>query len=314
MQANTRRRWSVALATIIVVAAAAGLVRVLSANWTEVRRAVRAADWALLAAGLLAAMLAMALVAQRWHATLRTLGAQASLPDAVRWFMTGQMGKYAPGGVLQVVGQGELAARGGVARRAAYASVILSTVVLVGGAALVVAGGAVLPSTTTPWWAVGIGAAICAVFLEPHLRRTLLTKAGVHESSGGLAPRRLVGLVVGGVPAWLAVGAATWLVARAFSPQIGIAPIVVAAVASWLVGIVTLPAPGGIGVREAVLAAALRDDLGSGTAALVALTARMVFLAADLGWFLLARFLPVAPPAAEAAADPALLSEGEPQP
>jgi uncharacterized membrane protein YbhN (UPF0104 family) len=307
MQAATRRRWSVALAALIVVAATAGLVRAFATNWVEVRSALRDANWWLLAAGAAGALVAMALIAQRWHATLQALGAQVPLVDGVRWFMTGQMGKYAPGGVLQVVGQGELAARGGVPRRAAYASVILSTVVLVGGAALVVAGGAALPGTDTPWWAVGVGAAITAVFLEPHLRRLLLTKAGVQESSGGLAPRRLVALVVGGVPAWLAIGMSTWLVARAFSPDIGVAPVVVAAVASWLVGIVTLPAPGGIGVREAVLAAALRDDLGAGTATLVAITARMVFLAADVGWFLLARLLRANPSATS-------VSEAAPQP
>lgn len=306
MQPRTRRRLSVALAVVIVAAAAAGLARTLSRHWPEVQRAVRDANWGLLVASLLVAALAVACIAQRWHATLHALGATVPLGDATRWFMTGQMGKYAPGGVWHLVGQGELATRGGVPRRAAYASVILSTVVLVSAAAVVVAGGAVLPGTDTPWWAVGFGAGITAVILEPHLRRLLLAKAGVDDS--GLGVRRLLGLVTGSLPAWFLVGLATWLVARAFSPSVSLGTIVVAGVASWLVGIVTLPAPGGIGVREAVLTAALRDDLGSGTAALVALTARMVFLAADVGWFVAARVWTVR------AAAGRVVSEAEPSP
>lgn len=307
MQPRTRRRLSVALAVVIVAAAAAGLTRTLSRHWPEVQRALRDANWGLLAASVLVAAIAVAFIAQRWHATMQSLGATVPLGAALRWFMTGQMGKYAPGGVWHLVGQGELATRGGVPRRAAYASVILSTVVLVSAAAVVVAGGAVLPGSDTPWWAVGFGAGITAVVLEPHLRRLLLAKAGVDATSSGLGVRRLLGLVAGSVPAWFLVGLATWLVARAFSPSVSLSTIVVAGVASWLVGIVTLPAPGGIGVREAVLTAALRDDVGSGTAALVALTARMVFLAADVGWFLAARLWTMR------AATPAV-SEVEPSP
>jgi uncharacterized membrane protein YbhN (UPF0104 family) len=67
-----------------------------------------------------------------------------------------------------------------------------------------------------------------------------------------------------------------------------------ASIASWLVGIVTLPAPGGIGVREAVFAAGLTGGTGgvsSAAAALVALMARLVFVVADVILFLVARVL-----------------------
>jgi uncharacterized membrane protein YbhN (UPF0104 family) len=272
----------VALGAIIVVGAVVGLGRSLTRNWTEVRIELADADWQWLAAGTVAAAVAVLLVAHRWHRTLTVLGASVDWTDTTRWFMTGQMAKYAPGGFWHVVGQGELASRGGVPRRTAYASVLLSTATMVGGAAVLVALGALLPEhSRTPWWAVVAGVALSLVFLEPHLRHLLLTRAG---AAAPVPARSLIGLALGSVPMWLVVGASTWLVARAFDPDVTLGRVVVAAVASWLVGIVTLPAPGGIGVREAVLVAALRDDVGSGTAALIAITARLAFVVADVAW------------------------------
>ena len=290
MASQVRRNLSVGLAVVILVAAFYGLGRALATNWADVKQALHHANWWFLAAGAVGAMVAVAGLAQRWHATLRALGADVPLVVASRWFMTGQLGKYAPGGMWHIVGQGELATRGGVPRRAAYASVMIATVTLIGGAAVVVAGGALAPdSVRTPWWAVGLGGGIIAVLFIPQLRRFLLRKAGVPD--GMLAARQLLWLVLGTVPTWLLIGVSSWLVARAFSNDLNVSRTILAAVASWLVGIVTLPAPGGIGVREAVFATALKVDTGAGAATLIALMARMVFLAADVAWFVLARFV-----------------------
>jgi uncharacterized membrane protein YbhN (UPF0104 family) len=294
MAGPARRNLSVGLAVVILLAACYGLVHALVVNWDDVTYALHHANWWFLALGAAGAMVAVAMLAERWHASLRALGADIPLVVACRWFMTGQLGKYAPGGVWHIVGQGELAARGGVPRRAAYASVMVATVTLIGGAAVVVAGGAAVPgSGRTPWWAVGLGGGIIAVLFVPQLRRFLLRKAGVPD--GTMSGTRLLWLVLGTVPTWLVIGVSSWLVSRAFSNDLAVARTILAAVASWLVGIVTLPAPGGIGVREAVFAAAIKVDTGAGTATLIALMARMVFLAADVVWFVLARFLPHRP-------------------
>jgi uncharacterized membrane protein YbhN (UPF0104 family) len=81
----------------------------------------------------------------------------------------------------------------------------------------------------------------------------------------------------------LAIGAATWLVAAALDPG---APdalnIVFATVLSWVVGFLVVPAPGGIGVREAVFVAAATSLSSPGVAAAVAVVARVVFIMVDL--------------------------------
>ncbi len=289
-----KRNLSIAAAAIILVAAVYGLVRAFTSNWDEVRDALRNANWWLLALSILVAIISVAMIGDRWHATLEALGSPSRRGRSLRWFFTGQIGKYAPGGVWHVVGQGELARRGGIPRRTAYASVMICTVILVGAAALTVAVGAAIPrQADTPWWAVGLGAGIVAALFVPQLRRRLLRVAGVTDTSA-LPAATLARLILGSVPAWVAIGVASALVSEALRQDVAFGRVVLASIASWLVGIVTLPAPGGIGVREAVFAAGLTGGTGAisaAAAALVALMARLVFVVADVVLFFVARFL-----------------------
>jgi uncharacterized membrane protein YbhN (UPF0104 family) len=285
---TTRRALTVGLALAIVVGALYGLVHAVTGNWHEVRGALSHANWLLLLTGFAVALIVVPLLAQRWNATMRALGADVTVSQSAGWFATGQLGKYAPGGVWHIVGQGELAARGGIGRAVAYSSVVLSTITLVAGAAVTVAIGGVLPGVDgVRWWAVAAGIGALLVLLEPHLRRLLLSK--IRIDAHAVSARQLLRLVVGCIPVWVLIGTSTWLTARAFGPGLGVLRTMVGAVGSWLVGIVTLPAPGGIGVREAVFAAVVRRDLGSTTAALVALVSRLSFLLADVTCFAIAR-------------------------
>jgi uncharacterized membrane protein YbhN (UPF0104 family) len=51
---------------------------------------------------------------------------------------------------------------------------------------------------------------------------------------------------------------------------------------AWIVGFVAIYAPGGIGVREAVLVALLRGRLGSADALVLAVTSRLVLAVVDV--------------------------------
>ena len=55
------------------------------------------------------------------------------------WFFVGQLGKYVPGGIWPVVGQAELARRGGTTRGIAYSATAMSMVATFLGAATVAA-------------------------------------------------------------------------------------------------------------------------------------------------------------------------------
>jgi uncharacterized membrane protein YbhN (UPF0104 family) len=251
----------------------------------------------------------MTAIAIPWRRALRLLGGDLSYPETVARYYLGELGKYLPGGVWPVVGRGELARRGGVARGAAYGSVALSLAALylaamflaVGGAPAIVSGG---DDAGRYLWALallplGLVALHHAVLErgrrlgERMLRRSITVEIPRWKDS--------LGLIACYVPAWLAIGTATWAVARGLGQDVGWFDVAPAAILSWIVGFVLVPVPGGVGVREAAFIAAA-GNLDPGVAAAVAIVARVMFIATDaLGALLsslwLARCRPTTPDA-----------------
>jgi len=84
--------------------------------------------------------------------------------------------------------------------------------------------------------------------------------------------------------AWPFTGISFWLVGRALlgAPARDIPVYVGAFAAAWTVGVIAVYAPGGLGVREAVLVAILRDRIGSADALVLAAASRGVLVVADV--------------------------------
>lgn len=263
------------------------VVRELATEWDRVGDAVADAQVGWIAAGLVLAVAAMAAIAWSWADALAALGARVGRRRVMAWYFLGELGKYLPGGVWPVLGRGELARRGGVARTTAYASVVLSLLTLYLGALLVAA-------TLAPIDLAGDGsvsAALALLVLLPlglallHHRVLDGVLGWVRRVTGRsvtiAVPRwtTVVGLVLRYVPAWACVGVSTWCVARAVSPDAPLVRIALAAVLSWIAGFVAVPVPAGAGVREAVFIAVA--GLPGAIAATVAVTARVLFIVAD---------------------------------
>ena len=244
-------RWLAMIATVLVVGVAVGFVAAtLADRWEESRDALRDARPAWLALAALGAAAGMTWIAWTWRHAARLTGGDMTSGQSVRWYVVGELGKYVPGSVWPVVGRAELARRAGADRRIAYSGVALSLVAVYAANAVVVAALRVWP----------LAAAVVAVaLLVPPARRYAL-------------------LVIRYLPAWVLIATATWCVARAFGPAAwtDVAP---AAVFSWLVGFLVIPAPGGVGVREAAFVAAV--GLPAGVAATIAVVARLVFVGVD---------------------------------
>jgi len=286
------RRHTVAVVTsaIGIAIAAAGLVfvvRQIVDQWDEVREEIADASWGWLVVAFVVAAVGMTLIALGWVPVLRALGGKLTFAQAVRWYFPGEIGKYVPGGVWPVVGRAELARRGGVRRRVAYPSVALSLVTLYLAAMATVL--LALPfavaderDSSTPFLVLVL-LPLGLLALHPKVVGGFLrlVERLTGRELGMAVPswRAMIGLVVRFVPAWVAIGTATWAVARAFTDDAPFADVFVSAVLSWIVGFVLVPVPGGIGVREAVFTATV--SLPSGTAATVALVARLGFMLVD---------------------------------
>ena len=95
---------------------------------------------------------------------------------------------------------------------------------------------------------------------------------------------------------WLVIGLSFWLTARALVPV----PVkdltfyLGSFGAAWVVVLIAIYAPGGLGVREGLLVALLRGRIGTADAVVVAAASRLVFTFVDVtlaafGWLVLRR-------------------------
>jgi uncharacterized membrane protein YbhN (UPF0104 family) len=291
---------------VLAVAAAVFVGRALVRDRAEIGDALEGAAPGWLALAAVLAVVGMTAIALPWRRAIQLLGDDLPTSQAVRRYFVGEIGKYLPGGVWPILGRGELARRWGVRRAAAYGSVLLSLLALYLAAMFVVVAG--LPALLSGGDGTGPIAVLALLplgLLALH-PRALRLAIGVVERLAKRSVdlplpswRESVGLVARYVPAWLAIGAATWAVARSLDPSAGLLEIGTAATLSWLVGFVLVPVPGGVGVREAAFVAAA-GSLDPGIAAAVAVAARVIFVLVDaigaaIGSTLLRR---VAPPAA----------------
>ncbi len=262
----------------------------LARDWDEVTTAFTDTDprWAVLA--FVCGACAMSVIGGNWVALLRGRGAAVEMRSGFAWFFVGQLGKYVPGGIWPVVGQAELAARGGVARRDAYTATATSMVATLTGAAAFASITGVATSSDRRWIAAAIGLALVAALgvlsAETSHRRLETWVAKVTRRPVALpAGRFLTVQTLRHVPVWLLFGAMNVAVVVALdgSPSTRtVFEVLFASTLSWMAGFVVIGLPGGIGVREAVLVSALTGPLGAGVALSVAITSRIVSVVVDV--------------------------------
>ena len=294
MQRKHLARLSTVVGIGLGVAAVAFVVRFLARDWDEVSNSLADARPGWVLAAFVVAAVAMTAIAVPWRTVLRVLGGELPLSEVIARYYVGEIGKYLPGGLWPVVGRGELAARGGVPRTAAYGSVALSLallylaamfVVLVSVPFMIAAGG----SLRYLWVLVVLpmGLAVLHHSVLERVRATASRLTGREINLVIPAWRDSLTILVSYIPSWLFVGTATWLVSRGLGADAGWVDIAPAAVQSWVVGFVLIPVPGGVGVREAAFLAAASSTLEPGVAAAVALVARVLFVVVDAGGFIL---------------------------
>jgi uncharacterized membrane protein YbhN (UPF0104 family) len=302
-----RRRGLLRLGLLLVAVVFAVLA--LHSQWGDVRD--RSADLSVghvaAAAAFLVASLVCTLLA--WRAVLAGLGDDVPLRPAARIFFLGQLGKYVPGSVWALVSQMELGRAYGLRRnKVATAGVLglaISLAVALVLALLVVP--ATLSSGSAGYAAFVLLLIPLAVVLHPKVLTRLL-QWGLRvlrrpELDAPLTGRMIVEVavlstlnnVLLGLGVWqLAVDlgghgwALVWLCVGTYS---------LAASA----GVIAIPLPAGAGLREAILVLLLAPKIGTPSATVVAIVARLLATVADVGAAglasLSARRHPVAPAA-----------------
>ena len=227
-------------------------------------------DWPSLTGAFLLTGIGVLATGFIWLFILDRLGADTR-PQWMTIFFQSQLAKYIPGAVWQYAGRIAMARVRGLPTRVIARSMPIelgASVVGAGVVSLFLLGVWGLPAAVL----VAIG---CLVIARTSPARE--TKRARDISASTLATP-LYAIV------WIIVGSAFWLTA---SGIFGVSPrqltfYVGAFAAAWLVGLVAIYAPGGLGVREAVLVFLLRNRLGSADALLVAAVFRGILTVSEL--------------------------------
>jgi len=223
-------------------------------------------DVAIFAAAVAVSVVAVSAYGLVWPYLLRRLGTPAPI-SWVTLFFKSQLGKYLPGSVWQYAGRVGLARSRGVPVQRAVASIAAE--VVCSAIAAATASSLVLNSVVAAGVFGGLAGLLALTF-------GVRNKLAVLEAAPGAV---ILYLLV-----WCIYGVAFWMTGRAlFAIPVADLPHYIGVFAiAWLAGLVAVFAPGGIGVREAVIVALLSGRLHQADAIVLAATSRIVLTATDL--------------------------------
>jgi glycosyltransferase 2 family protein len=265
-QRATERRVRV-LAQLLLAAALVFVVLRARSAWHSSHVDWSQVNWVALAGAVVLAAVATVSAALIWLAILKSLGVSTHLRSA-GIFLQAQLGKYIPGSVWQYAGRAAVARSQGLPVRPVAVSLPIEF------AASGVAAGA-MGAFLLGWWGalvVGAAAIVLVVVERPARVRSVAVPATVRATFLYL-------------PLWLVLGASFWLCAYGLVgvPAEDLAFYMGAFAIAWLAGLLAVYAPGGLGVREAVLVALLSGRIGAADALVVAAVHRLILVFVDVG-------------------------------
>jgi len=281
----SRRADLLALGFVVVAVGIAGWA--LRDDLPDVVDAIGRIAWWRMVLALACVVAGLLATAEVWKHCLVALGSPVSSGAARRIFFPAQVGKYLPGSIWPFLAQMRFAREHGVPGGLAL---LAGSVFLVVHAVTSVLVGALLlisqPDLVDRFGWAGALIPLALVVLHPKLinllARRLAGRSGVEPPV--LRWKHLALPAAWMAPAWLAYGAAGYLLADPFTDSVlQLAVVCTGAFAlGWLVGMVVFIAPAGVGAREAVLILALTPLLGVAAATTVSLILRVGHTLADI--------------------------------
>ncbi len=285
------RTAKIAFAVAVAIAIAAALV----SQWGELREAAACArpSWGYIALSCALVLANYALLIQAWRVLMAGWGGSLAFWPSARIWTISNLGRYIPGKVWAIGSLAVMAQSRGVSGAAAVGAAILGSLIntVAGFIVLAATGAGVLELPTVAVVAIALlGAAILVAppFL-PWLGRV----------AGRLARRDITIPRIPHRAIWIAaaISAFSWilygiafrvLAAGVLSRAPGAAGLYTAIfTGSYLAGFLAVIAPGGVGVREVVMAGALKGaGFGTGEAILLVVASRI--------WLTVLEILPAA--------------------
>lgn len=230
-----------------------------------------------------------------WRLVLRALGRDVDFRSCFWIWMFSSLGRYLPGGIWPYASRISMSMQTGVPAAEVTMSLYLETL-LVAAASIVVGLPAIarmgLNTASLVISAVGVVALVIAAPLTVRVAQRLPGRTGA-AFAGMVMPSNLalVGLSAFYVGFWLLVGCAFWDFSQALAPGLPLSVAVNGMALGFFAGFIVFLAPGGFGVREAVLYAVLVGHTSPSLALTLAVGSRVWFMAGELVSLVLAAIL-----------------------
>ena len=274
--------WVRAGGAILAITTTVFVVVAVVRQWDDLVSIVRDSDpWWLVASVAVFAVAELA-YALAWPATLRRAGFAVGWATGAATFLVTQTAKFVPGAVWQHVGRVGTSERLGVPKRAVVGALLVEAAASVAAATFVGAATGtlaplVLDDVGPAWRVLELAVGFTALIAVPLVGERAATR---------VAGRRLLDrsgsafVVAWHTVVWVAYGLAAGLLAVGLGAPLG--PTVGAFALSWVAGFLVVGAPAGLGVREAVMVAALAPTAGADAALAVSVGSRVVWTAVQL--------------------------------
>lgn len=272
------------------------LVGQLYKEWSAVASGDWEVGWSKLALSALLLFCAYLALAQAWRLIIAGFKIEVPYSGAFRVMYLAQLGRYIPGKIWQMVGMVSLAKQIGVPSSVSLASFALGQIYFLPAAFLLIP---LLLGDTGKFEqfkiagdlfylaAALIMAFFLVVFIMPRglnwlLNKTLkLLKRDPVDYNPAFGNRSAIFILY--IFSWILMGLSFKLFVKAVSPEIEISYPFAAGtyIASYVIGYLSFIAPGGLGVREAVMAGILKSLIPFPSATLIALANRFFITVAE---------------------------------
>lgn len=237
-----------------------------------------------------------------WRRWLVALGAPISYAQAFRILFQANVAKYLPGAAWHFVGRVGLAHRAGVPIAKTTLSIVMETACHLAAAGLVgLAALPLMPGVRPAVWPLALAALAVPLAVHPRVLDAAFGLLG-RLTRRPIPPvpfsyRFVLGMLAAYLAYWIVLGGCVALFAQALSS----APLTLAQGAllaggltiAWGAGALTLVAPAGLGVREALIVLLVGATFQPGWAIVFALASRLWFLASEAIAFGVALGLPI---------------------
>lgn len=254
-------------------------VRAVAVSWDDARSLDLAWSVAPVAGAAAAAVTANCVIAAAWVSLVRALGGRLPWSRGAGIWWSGQLGAYLPTGLGSVPARLVLGVRAGVARRPLLGATAAEPLALVGVSAT--AGALLLPAVlAAPAAALAGAATVTGV--------RLLARTSPAEGAPGVEATRARPLGWGAATGFVAAhlgqvalrGVGLWsLVSLVRGADPGLVQVLGSLGFAYLVGLLAVFAPGGVGAREAALIASLTPTVGAPGATAIAVIWRLLEVA-----------------------------------